>query len=190
LTVAKEAAECCSAYYGFVSNLGVILWIVTASTCLLVAVLAQVARAEASTTAFFLVGGLFTFWLGLDDLFLVHENVLPTFGVPEKATYAGFAAAGATYLLVCWRGILAGRTSLFLIAGLCLAASMGLDGLVRDEAPFWIFLEDALKFLGIVFWAGFHVVAAIAVSAELVTGRVVTVALPDGGLIRLANPVA
>jgi hypothetical protein len=190
LVVAEEAAQCCSAYYGFVSNLGIILWIAAATACALAALLAQVARAEARTTAFLLAGGLFTFWLGLDDLFLVHENVLPTFGVPEKATFAGIAAAGMTYLLVCWRHILTGPTSVFVIAGLCLAMSMGLDAFVHDEAPLWIFLEDALKFLGIVFWAGFHIAAAIAVSADLVTGRRVTIALASGGVTRLTQRAA
>lgn len=191
LVVAREAPKCCSVYYGVVSNLGVILWMVTAAVCLFTAALAFAAGADRSRKVFFLAGGLFTLWLGLDDFFLVHEEVLPYFGIPQLATYSAYAATGIVYLLACWRFILGGsnRLPLFVMAGIGLAGSMGVDALVHSEASVWVFLEDALKFVGIAFWSGFHVAAALAVAEDLVAGRVTTVSVASGGSMirRLAS---
>jgi hypothetical protein len=189
LAVAREAPKCCSVYYGVISNLGVMLWMAAAAICLFTALMAYTARAGSARTGFFLAGGLFTLWLGMDDFFLVHEEVLPQFGIPQIVTYAVYAAIGLVYLIAAWRFILTSRVSLFLIAGLALAGSMGLDALVASEAPLWVFLEDALKFVGIAFWAGFHVAAAVAVAEELVTGRITTVqvsAVPVRRLVSLS----
>jgi hypothetical protein len=187
LVVAEEAAECCSASYGFVSNLGIVLWIASGSMCLLMAVQLRLARAEPGAVTFFLAGGLFTLWLGADDFFLVHENVLARFDVPQAMVYAAYAVAGLAYLALARGQILSGRVSLFLIGGACLAGSMGLDAMVHSEAELWVFLEDAVKFVGIVFWAGFHVTSALAAAAEIAAGRVTTVAVVSGSVVRLAE---
>lgn len=184
LAVAEEATECCSVFYGLVSNLGVILWIASGTACLFTAIQVCLARQQSNALAFLIAGGLFTLWLGMDDLFLVHEDVLPTFGVSERVTYSVYAAAGIAYLLVAWRRILAARLSLFLSAGGCLGASMGIDAVVHDEADMRLILEDGLKFIGIVLWAGFHLASALSVAIRLATGRVVTVALSPDRLIR------
>jgi hypothetical protein len=184
LVVANQAGKCCSFYYGAVSNLGVVLWIAAAAVCLFTALIAHAAQAERSRTLFFLAAGLFTLWLGLDDFFLIHDDVLPHFGVPETVTYAAYAAMAAAYLAASWRLILAGRPFLFLAAGSALAASMGLDAFVHSEAPLAIMAEDGLKFLGIALWAGFHVTAAATLAEELAAGRVTTVAVSSPRLIR------
>ena len=166
LVVAQDATECCSFYFGAISNLGVIAWFVTATACLLLAALLRLAGAEPDPL--FLAGGLLSLWLGLDDLFLVHENLLPAAGFPELVTYAIYASAGLAYLAFAWRRILAGRPLLFLLAGAALGGSMLLDAIVYRPDAFWTFLEDALKFIGIVLWAGFHVLAALTAAALLV----------------------
>ena len=81
LVVAMQAAECCSFYYGALSNLGVLLWNATGTICLTLALQVWLAGARRSMVAFFLTGGLFSIWLGLDDLFLLHDGVLPALGV-------------------------------------------------------------------------------------------------------------
>jgi hypothetical protein len=188
LAVAREAPKCCSVYYGVISNLGVMLWMAAAAICLFTALMAYTARAGSARTGLFVAGGLFTLWLGIDDFFLVHEEVLPQVGIPQIITYAAYAATGLVYLFVAWRFILTSRLSLFLVAGFGLAGSMGLDAIVDSEAPFWVFLEDGLKFVGIAFWVGFHVSAAVALAEELATGRVTSRPLtPEPPVRRLVS---
>lgn len=167
----------------YISNLGIALWIATAAVCLFMALIAHAAQAERSRTLFFLAAGLFTLWLGLDDLFHIREDVLPRFGMAKQTAYAAYAATAGAYAAAHWRVILASRPFLLLLAGVAFAASMGFDTLHYSES-LSIMTEDGLKFLGIAFWAGFHLAAAATTAEALVTGRVTTVAVSSGRFVR------
>jgi hypothetical protein len=121
------------------------------------------------------VAGLFTGWLCLDDLFMVHEDVLPLFGVPQPATYAAYASFAALYFALAWRHILAARPVLMLLALALLGTSVAIDIIATSESPLHVMTEDGSKFLGILAWTGFHVTAALDLAARSLTSmRVVT----------------
>ena len=85
LAVAElKPAECCKVYYGAVSNLGVLLWTAGAAIALFGAGLALALGRPAGEAGLLLAAGMLTGFLAIDDLFLVHENVLPAFGVPGR----------------------------------------------------------------------------------------------------------
>lgn len=65
-------------YLGFVSQLGSLLWMATTTSCLLVwFVLYKFNLGTLASRQFLLMAGLFTGYLTLDDMFLIHEGILP-----------------------------------------------------------------------------------------------------------------
>lgn len=168
---------------GVVASVGSLLWIGTASICLFTALVIHAAQADRSRSLFLLAAGLVTLWLGLDHVFMVHKELLPSFGIPRTVAEATYAAIGALYLLISGRLILSNRPSLLLAAALFLGASLGFDGLLPEAAD-RPFAEEGLTFLAIAFWAGFHVAAAARAIEELATGRITTVTMSPERLTR------
>jgi hypothetical protein len=100
-----------------------------------------------------LVVGAAVGWLAIDDLFLVHEQVLPRHaGIPESAVLSVYASAAA--ILAWWlRTTL--RTSdwpLLALATAALVPAVAVDVLAADTETSWA-VEDALMFPGFVFLA-------------------------------------
>ena len=116
LGVVQLTKECCHVYYGLVSNVGILAWTTGAAVSIFVALLLFINGHRGSEVTFLTVAGLFTGWLCHDDLFMVHEDVLPLFGVPQPATYAAYASFAALYFALAWRHILAARPVLMLLA--------------------------------------------------------------------------
>jgi hypothetical protein len=161
---------------GILATVQSLLWIGSASICLFTAAVVHAARARRSEARFLLAAGLVTLWLGLDHVFALHVDVLSWSGVPGVGAGVIYAAIGGLYLLASWRQILANRPVLLLAAVLCLGASPLTGSLPRE----------ALTFLAVAFWAGFHVAAAGRAVEELATGRITAVALSSARLIRSA----
>lgn len=151
--------ECCKIYYGAVSSLGVLIMMSAAAICLFAALL-SLSRQNNTAARMLAMAGLFTAWIALDDLFLVHENVLPAFGIPELVTYGMFAAYGLVYVALFWREILRHNFILFGIAGCFLATSVLIDFVFHNDSVVRLMVEDGSKLVGICAWAGFHVMAA------------------------------
>jgi hypothetical protein len=89
-SLAKDPAEIrhFPPYIGMLSNWGVILWVVTATICLFSVVLLKLQKATDGRFKFLLVSGLFSLLLGLDDLYLLHDRLLPRiFHMPEIFFY-------------------------------------------------------------------------------------------------------
>jgi len=168
---------------GVVASVESLLWVGAAAICLFTAAMIHAAQGDGSGTRFLLAAGLVTLWLGLDDVFAIHAEVLPSLGVPEALAPAGYAAIGALYLLASWRAVLRNRPSLLLAAGLLLAASLRVEFLVPGT-PAGLFAEAGLKFLAVAFWAGFHRAAAARAVEELTTGRITAVTLAAERLVR------
>ena len=162
LAVAElKGAACCKVYDGAISSLGIIGWMTPAAISLFAAgVLLSSAQKPQGSVLFFIYAGLFTAFLGSDDLFLVHENVLPAFGVPELATYGAYALIGIGYLATSWRLILTHRFVLFGGAIALLATSVLIDRLLHSDNVWRLIIEDGAKFVGISMWMAFHIDAA------------------------------
>lgn len=161
LSVAATATECCGTYYGLVSNLGVMIWTGTAAICLFVAVAALAASARWHTGAFFASAGLITLWFGIDDLFMMHEKLLPALGIAGPVIHSAYVLLAVGYLGTFWREIFQARATLFAVAGAMLGASLAVETFLHTGETWQILLEDGLKFAGIVFWALFHASAAL-----------------------------
>ena len=139
---------------------GVVLWMACSAICLFAAAVLARFRSLAPETIFLIVAGLFTGFLGADDLFLVHENVLPAFGVPEPVTYGAYALIACGYLALSWRCILNNNFMLLTAAIALLGTSVGIDWVIHSEEPWRIIVEDGAKITGICAWGAFHLTAA------------------------------
>lgn len=160
LAVAQMMDDCCEFYYGLVSNLGVMIWTAGAGICLFTSVLLFSRARPRSEVLFFAAAAVFTGWLTLDDLFMLHEWVLPDYGVPQTVTFGSYAAVAVVYSLLSWRYILALRPVLMASALGLLGSSVVIDALVHTEGKTQVFFEDGTKLLGILAWTSFHVLAA------------------------------
>lgn len=164
LTAAELSGDCCHTYYGFISTTGVMLWTASAAVSLFCAIMLWLFHAPKAAQLFNLLAGLLTAWLALDDAFLVHEVVLPSFGIPQTVVVGGYALLALAYIATCWRIILQHDYVLFLLAGFCLAASLFIDQIFHSLLPGLVYLEDSSKFLGICFWATFHINAGLTLT--------------------------
>ncbi len=147
-------AECCHAYDGAISNLGLILW-AAAATAALFAVMARLKLKQnfgfAAYSCF--VSGM----LLLDDTFLFHEVVLPELGAPQTVAMAILGGIALVYLLAWRRLLMESKYSLLLHIGLTFfVVSIGIDQVFSSISSTMIVLEDGSKFMGIVCWFLFH----------------------------------
>lgn len=173
LTAAEMSADCCHVYYGFVSNLGIMLWSATAAVCLLAAAVFAMQRRQPSLIWFAGSAGMLTGWLALDDAFMVHELVLPSLGVPQNAVLASYVALGAFYALASWRIILKADFLILAVGAAAMAVSIAVDTVFHSLLPAMVSLEDSAKFFGIFCWTAFHLstMAALLASPQVILPR-------------------
>lgn len=155
------------AYTGFLSQLGIFAWAGAAAISFFCARLLAAQPDTREARRFCLVSGLLTVVLAFDDLFLLHEELLPSFGIPEKAVLAAYAGFVSFYLVRFRRLIAQTDYRLLAMAFVFFALSVGLD-LVNPPGINPYLLEDSAKFAGIVSWLGyfFHAQAAALSTAR------------------------
>lgn len=158
------SGDCCRIYHGFVSNVGVLYLAASGSVCLFAALCLRPV-ADAGKTGFLIGAGLLTAWLCLDDLFMIHEGVLPNLGVSQAVTIGIYGVLTAVYLVSSRREILSGEAPMLVIALACFAVSVGIDLVFHSVEGHLVWAEDAAKFIGIAAWTGFHVDAAFKLMA-------------------------
>jgi hypothetical protein len=141
------------AYVGALSNLGALLWMVGATASLLTWLV--VSRSVRSPL---LWGGLLTALLLADDFFLLHDDYLPSIGIPQRGANAAYFMLTVAYLVV-FRDWLRARSGwMLLLAFGLLGLSAALDSAFRNQDA----LEDGVKLVGIVTWATFFVLTSVA----------------------------
>lgn len=160
IVAGEISGDCGRIYYGFISNLGVLYLAASAAVCLFAALCLGPGQ-DAGARRFLVGAGLVSGWLCLDDLFMIHEGVLPNLGVAQAVTIGVYGALTAAYLVSNRRAILAGRTPMLVLALLCFAASAGIDLVLHSVESHLVWAEDAAKFVGIAAWTGFHLNAAL-----------------------------
>lgn len=138
-------------YTGFFSQLGIFFWAGTTAVCLFTAIISNKIQNSLVEKRFFIFSGLFTLFLGFDDIFLFHEKVLPNLGMPEKFVYLFYFGLTFIYFLKFYKFIIKTDYVILLIALSLFGLSIVLDkfnsfGLHRY---FW---EDCAKMIGIVNW--------------------------------------
>lgn len=152
------------AYFGFYSNLGVLLWAAAASTALLAAAcLRQSGSADRRIRPLFL-GGLFCMVACLDDLFMLHEHSY-LIGIPEMVTMAAYALFLLAFVAAALP--IAHLTNWVLLAmSLVFLAVSTLVDMADLTMPGSVLMEEAFKFSGIAFLAAYLVTLSFAALAR------------------------
>jgi hypothetical protein len=148
-------------HIGLFSHLGVLGWWTAAAASLQAAFALE---GDTRERRMMLWGGLLSAMLAIDDLFMVHDSVMPHhLGVPEMPVLAAIGVAGLVYL---WRfRALHAQVAPVLLA-VCFvlfAFGLGVDvvrGPRQDERGLGILLEDGSKLAGIGGWAAYHALLA------------------------------
>lgn len=166
VTAGQLSGDCCHVYYGFVSNLGIMLWAATAAVCLFAGVLLIVRHAATDQIRFAISAALFTGWLALDDVFLLHEKVLPKLGIEQNWVLIAYLSVGFAYAIINIRQIFKADFVILAIGAGAMLSSVLIDMILHSVAPAVVSIEDGAKFLGICAWAIFHSQAMFSIVCE------------------------
>ena len=161
------------AYIGFVSNLGVVSWVVAATSCLFAAAVLAARSSQRSDVRFLAATGLLTALAAVDDMFLIHERVItPLAGGSESAYAAVWALLLVAYAVVAGRSLLRYRSPLLFVVAALVVLSVGVD-VFAPLTNWWTFIEDSAKYLAIVFWTVYLVPLSfgLALDAEADEGN-------------------
>ncbi len=141
-----------SSFLGFVSNVGVWLWVCSGTVCLFSARLGGFAAEQKQKRLLILIG-VFSLILAVDDFFLLHDRYLP-----QKLVFIVYAVFVLTLLVRYFRNIMEIEGFAFLSAGGLLALSIYVD-LNQRRIPFDYAhvqtVEEGFKFVGAASWLYF-----------------------------------
>ena len=147
-----------SSFLGFVSNIGVWLWISSAAICFF-AVLAGRSIANNDQRRLLFLIGILSLTLGFDDLFMIHDRY-----VSQKICFLAYAVFAGALLVLYKKAISEIAGFAFLLASFLLAMSIATD-LVQDYIPFKYthiqMIEEGFKFTGGATWLFFSSRVAI-----------------------------
>ena len=173
LQVAQEVGnDCCHVYFGFFSNLGVLLWCSTASICIFTSMLLIHNKADYRTVLFMISAGLLTGLLLFDDLFQGHEVMYQKIhGVDEIHVFVAYIIFTGLYLTYFRNLIVRNGFPLLIISLFFFAASIFVDLFYPNfeflkEVNLRLVAEDAAKLIGITAWTVFHFRAAWLLCTE------------------------
>lgn len=147
-------------YAGALSNVGVLLWCASAAVCFFGASLLRAevrtshgAAIPAQAQPFLLASALFTCLLLVDDLFMLHDLVLPEYlQLRERYVVLTYGLLMLGYLVAFRRLILRTDWLILVMAGGFFACSIVVDKLPETLLPMHHVFEDGAKFLGILGW--------------------------------------
>jgi hypothetical protein len=160
-------------HIGLLSTLGVMLWAASTAVCLLGGIVLRRDAAQQRARRFLFASGLLSLGLMLDDSFLVHEALAPKFlRIPEPIIFLGYLVVVVGYLAYFVRQLLRTDYVLFILA----LAFLGASALIDQSLPVSdtvAFVEDILKFTGLLFWLAYfsRVVVALIQDTPTETSR-------------------
>lgn len=142
-----------SSFLGFVSNIGIWLWISSAAICFFSALTYDLAANDRRKELLFLVGML-SMILAIDDFFMIHDRY-----VNEKICYLAYAFCAGMLLVRHYKKIIEIDGFSFLLAGLLLALSILTDLAPQEHIPLEYehiqVFEEGFKFIGAATWLYF-----------------------------------
>ena len=143
-------------YVGILSNVGIMILAAATAICFLGAFLLQGLRAYRHTSIFLLSSGAICLMLTSDDAFLLHEQVFPIYlRVPTIVVYLVYFTLAGSYFVYFGERILSTDYLILVLAFLFLGLSLLVDGLI-SRSNVQTFVEDCLKFAGIVFLLAYY----------------------------------
>lgn len=152
-------------YTGSMSQLGILIWSASATSCLLAFyLLKKFNKGSLNARRFLLYSGLISLFLMFDDMFLLHEEVAEQyFDIGQKKVYLIYFLIIVLFLYFNRSEILSSDYLLLVIAFGLFGGSIFLDVLADTFsdileasnsffAKHEVFLEDGIKFTGIASW--------------------------------------
>lgn len=141
-----------SSFRGFLSNIGVWMWVSSATISFFVVLTYDVFGKKAFTGLPFLMGVL-SILLAIDDLFLIHDRY-----IYQPACYLTYATLMGVLLVRHYKKIIEIEGVAFFLAGAFLASSI-LSDLVQSKVPlryeYVQVIEEGFKFVGAATWLYF-----------------------------------
>jgi hypothetical protein len=148
-------------YTGSISNLGVMIWSGAAAICFFGWAMVRPRSKERHVPQFLLSGGVFTTILALDDMFLLHEEILPGLGIPQNLVLGTYVLLAIGFVVRFRATILRTRYLLLVLAGASFGFSVLIDVLVGYGLIWPLFLlENGSKLFGIVSWTAYFAYAS------------------------------
>ncbi|MGB0767303.1 MAG: hypothetical protein ACPGYV_06300 [Phycisphaeraceae bacterium] len=154
-------------YTGMFTTLSIKLWSIAGAVAALAGLIIVQTDRRLRTGLFFLVAAFISFFLGLDDAFLLHENALPKLtGLPEKAILLAYATLMMVFVYNFRRTILRTELILLVFSGVCFVISLVVDtnGSLTSQLTGVAhpgMIEDGFKIAGILAWTAYLAHAAI-----------------------------
>ena len=141
-----------SSFLGFLSNIGVWLWVSSAAICFFSGMTGDVAADGSQRKLLFLVCLLSTL-LAVDDFFMIHDRY-----VRQKVCFLIYAVCGVALFIFYYKMIIEIEGFAFLLACLLLALSILTDlteNYIPLNYPVSQVLEEGFKFIGGASWLYF-----------------------------------
>jgi len=136
---------------GLISNIGVLFWCATAAICFFASVIHS-KKGSARIARFFLFSGLLTSVLLLDDLFMLHDFILPQYlHIDEHFIYLGYSALVITCLIK-FRSVISQTEYIVLFIACGFFGLSIICDLVLPQKGMVYLVEDGFKVFGIVTW--------------------------------------
>ena len=165
------AAASIPPYTGFFSQIGFVLWIVTATLCIFSAYISPKRQGNRMFIRFLYFFGLLSLLLCFDDMFLLHETVIPYFfDISENVTFAFYGVFVISLLLKFYSIILKTDYILLAMAFIFFGLSIAVDTInIRIPGLNSLILEDGAKMFGIVSWLTYfysNALVIVSISTE------------------------
>jgi hypothetical protein len=144
-------------YIGLLSQLGLFFWSAAATLSFSFAFFSKRLVKDKVLTSFYIFSGVIVSLLMIDDCFMLHEDVLPGLGIPQKVVFLFYGVLVLIYLIKFREIILKTPFILLLFAfgGFSLSALIDLFFHFETSNIWDSFIEDGAKFTGIVFWVSY-----------------------------------
>jgi len=156
-------------FIGFITPIGAIVLAISIGAALLMAFIlpSQPDLKRKKEVSFILIMALISFFLILDDLFLLHERVFTGwFQVGERRIFLVYILLFTVFLITYKESILTGPIIFLIIAGLMFGLSLAAD-FVSDKVPLREgyrgiieILEEGGKLGGYLFWTTYVLIKA------------------------------
>lgn len=160
-----EIPENAQWYRGILSNIGIVLWLATGSSCLFAAWCSSGNERAAVTRRLIIAGGILSLMLAADDGLMLHDRIKH-----QLYFYAVYAGVAGYIVLRFFRELQSLDFMALVLSGGCLAMSIFVD-LIQMDIPmayqYSQFFEEGFKFVGIVGWTYFW----MRTSRELLTSE-------------------
>jgi len=148
-------------YLGFISMIGVLFWSVGAAFCCCAWLVLRSNQIGVRLGIYYLAAACVSSLLGLDDLFQFHEVVwFDLTGLPEVLIYCVYASLLLAFVWRFRNNLVQGPIALMALGASSLGISVAIDIFI-EQTNLVVFVEDAFKFFGVLFWSSFFVVSVV-----------------------------